>query len=226
MYMSTPVETIDLGMVNAYLLAASDGFVLVDTGLPNMWESLESHLKDSGCLPGRLKLVAITHGDPDHAGSCAKLQKRYGATIGINEADAPQVEKGIQLKREIRNPIFRVMMFLRRRRMRKRMPAFETFTPDLFLSDGRSLSEWGVDARVLHLPGHTPGSIAILTGEGDLLAGDLVSNMLGKPGPSPFVHDREQMRASLEKLKGMDLKTIYPGHGKAFPASELRKIDV
>lgn len=41
------------------------------------------------------------------------------------------------------------------------MPEFQTFEPDLTLSDGQSLEEYGVDAKVLHVPGHTPGSIVV-----------------------------------------------------------------
>jgi glyoxylase-like metal-dependent hydrolase (beta-lactamase superfamily II) len=45
-----------------------------------------------------------------------------------------------------------------------------------------------------------------------------------RPGRSPFVHDRQAMAASLEKLKSIDLATIYPGHGKSFSESALAKI--
>jgi len=115
-------------------------------------------------------------------------------------------------------------MFLRKVKRRGHMPEFQTFEPDLTLSDGQSLEEYGVDAKVLHVPGHTPGSIVVLLQDGDLIAGDIVSNMV-RPGRSPFIWDRAQLRDSIGKLKQMDLGTIYPGHGKPFPASELRKIE-
>jgi glyoxylase-like metal-dependent hydrolase (beta-lactamase superfamily II) len=210
-------------MVNAYLLEAGDGFVLVDTGLPTKWDPLVSHLQASGALPDRLKLVVITHGDLDHTGGAARLQKEYNARVAIHPADADQVEKGAMLEREMTNPVFKVIMKLRRLRMRGSMPAYPTFTPDVLLSDGESLEPYGVDATILHLPGHTPGSIALLFPNGDIIAGDTVSNMI-RPGTSPFVHDRQAMAASLDKLKSLDLKTIFPGHGKPFSADKLEKI--
>ena len=221
--MADQIEVVDLGMVNAYLLEAGDGFVLVDTGLPTKWDPLVSHLQASGALPDRLKLVVITHGDLDHTGGAARLQKEYNARVAIHPADADQVEKGAMLEREMTNPVFKVIMKLRRLRMRGSMPAYPTFTPDVLLSDGESLEPYGVDATILHLPGHTPGSIALLFPNGDIIAGDTVSNMI-RPGTSPFVHDRQAMAASLDKLKSLDLKTIYPGHGKPFSADKLEKI--
>jgi hydroxyacylglutathione hydrolase len=71
-------------------------------------------------------------------------------------------------------PLFRlVSLFVRR-------GAFDTFAPDELLEDGRSLSDFGLDATVLHLPGHTRGSIGILTRNGALFRGDLMDSMMGK----------------------------------------------
>jgi len=65
----------------------------------------------------------------------------------------------------------------------------------------------------------------VLLANGDVIAGDTVSNMV-KPGRSPFIWDRAQLRENIGKLKRMDLGTIYPGHGRPFTAAELRKIEV
>ncbi len=220
MNVSEKVAPIKLGMVNAYLLSAGDGFVLVDTGFPDSWDDLEAALKSAGALPDRLKLVVVTHGDFDHTGGCAKLQKRYGARIATHQGDAPMGETGTPLKRDT-SRLGRFIMWLNTRR--KDRPEFEKFKPDVFLTDGQSLEEYGVDARIVFLPGHTPGSLGILTSDGDMISGDTVSNMF-KPGISPFVADRDELLSSVAKLKSMDLRTIYPGHGKPFPAAKLSKI--
>lgn len=52
----------------------------------------------------------------------------------------------------------------------------ERFVPDVYVDDGDELSAYGLSARVLHLPGHSSGSIGILTARGDLFCGDLVEN--------------------------------------------------
>jgi glyoxylase-like metal-dependent hydrolase (beta-lactamase superfamily II) len=41
--------------------------------------------------------------------------------------------------------------------------SFEKFKPDLYLTDGQNMNAYGLDAQILHIPGHTKGSIGILT---------------------------------------------------------------
>ncbi len=73
--------------------------------------------------------------------------------------------------------------------------------------------------RVIHVPGHSPGSVAFLTGEGDLICGDLFENRT-KPRLY-FVDDEPAVKKSLEKLKGYSIRYLYPGHGERFPFSEV-----
>jgi glyoxylase-like metal-dependent hydrolase (beta-lactamase superfamily II) len=93
---------------------------------------------------------------------------------------------------------------------------FDTFIPDLYVVDGYDLSEYGLDAKVLHLPGHSKGSIGILASSGDLFCGDLLMNMF-KPDLHFLIDDLLDCDASVEKLKSLKIKTVFPGHGKPFP---------
>jgi len=99
---------------------------------------------------------------------------------------------------------------------------FDTFKPDIYVSDGQRLSEYGFDAEILHLPGHSKGSIGVLTNEGNLICGDLFMNM-----PTPNLHfmidDLPAAKTSMNKLKFLGIKTVYPGHGKPFLMERLLK---
>ncbi len=227
--MATEILRINLGMVNAYLLRAGNGFILVDTGMPMHWPALEAELLRAGALPGKLSLVVITHGDIDHKGNCARLQKQYRTKIAIHPGDQDQVQNGKLLIRESGTRMGGVLRALRgiAARFQKQgvFPALETFTPDILLADKQSLSTFGLDATVLHAPGHTPGSIILLTGDGRLLAGDTFANTFGSHAP-PFIENRRQLRESLEMLKRLDARTVYPGHGKPFPFEEIRNIRI
>jgi len=98
---------------------------------------------------------------------------------------------------------------------------FPSFSPDLYLEDGQDLSPYGLGARVLHLPGHSKGSIGVLAASGDLFGGDLLYNVRG----FGFIDDLADFNASIEKLKNLDITTVYPGHGKPFPfAARLRSL--
>jgi glyoxylase-like metal-dependent hydrolase (beta-lactamase superfamily II) len=54
---------------NAYLIRKDDSFVLVDTASKSKRAVLEKKLLEYGCLPGKLKLIVLTHGDFDHSGN-------------------------------------------------------------------------------------------------------------------------------------------------------------
>ena len=90
----------------------------------------------------------------------------------------------------------------------------------MYVDEGYDLSEYGLDAKVLHLPGHSKGSIGILTADGDLFCGDLFENR-DKPVLSSIMDDLAAAKASVEKLKGLEVGTVYPGHGKPFSMEEL-----
>jgi hydroxyacylglutathione hydrolase len=213
------IRAIELGFVNAFLVEAEGGFVLIDTGLGRHWERLEAELQSLGCLPGRLKLVLITHGDVDHTGNCAKLQEKYKVPIAMHAGDAVMAESGVAAKRKVRTVLGRVILWLARLRMRE--AAFDGFKPDLLLRDGQDLSEaYGFKAKIVHIPGHTKGSIGILTEEGDLFAGDTLMN-IRKPDIAMFIEDPEELKNSIDKLKGLKIKRVYPGHGKPFLMEQL-----
>jgi len=90
------------------------------------------------------------------------------------------------------------------------------FKPDLYIKNGDDLSEYRFNAKVLDIPGHSKGSIGILTADGDLICGDLLENM-DKPGLNSIMDDLEVASISVEKLKSLKVNTVYPGHGKPFP---------
>jgi len=97
------------------------------------------------------------------------------------------------------------------------------FEPNLYLEDGQSLQEFGLDATVIHTPGHTQGSIAILTAAGGLIAGDTLSNRR-KPKTADLFENESELKTSLTKLRGLPVKKIYPGHGKPFSFQELLEL--
>jgi hydroxyacylglutathione hydrolase len=219
------ITTIGLSGVNCYLLTAGDGFVLIDTGLAGKRAKLKAELARAGCTFGKLKLIILTHGDVDHAGNAAYLRETYGAKIAMHAADVGMVEKGDMSCGRKPKPDrvtmagrFILVMGPLMERMR-RGHAEDRFTPDLLADEGFDLEPYGLDAQVLHLPGHSQGSIGVLTAAGDLFCGDLLYNWR-KPS-TPIVDDAAAFDASIAKLRALPVVTVYPGHGKAFAWSKV-----
>jgi len=207
-----------LGSVNCYLVGTGAGYILIDTGGSNKRSALEGKLESLGCNPGNLQLIVITHGDFDHTGNAAYLRDRLGAKIAMHNEDAGMAERGDMFwNRKTGSTLIRVLAPI--------LFSFgkaNRFEPDLCIEDGYALSQYGFDARVLTIPGHSKGSIGILTAGGDLFCGDLFDNT-HKPALNSIMDDLAAANASLEKLRGLAIYTVYPGHGKPFPMEQFIK---
>jgi len=201
-----------LGSVNCYLVKIDTGYILIDTGVSNKRTDLEKKFESAGCLPGQLKLIVLTHGDFDHIGNAAYLRQKFGAKIAMHADDAGMAERGNMFwNRQKGNRLIRVLapiLF--------RFGAANRFQPDVVVEDGIDLSAYGFDAKVLSIPGHSKGSIGILTAGGNLLCGDLFANT-DRPALNSIMDDLAAAQASIEKLKGLGIDTVYPGHGGPFP---------
>ena len=214
--MPSDIKTIKLGGVNCYLLKTDNRYLLIDTGLSNKRTILAKELEGAGCRPGNLKLIILTHGDSDHAGNGVYLREKYGAPIAMHRSESDAVKSGDptlnkKIKRNFKGIIVRIILSF------FKLKTADRFGPDLFIDEGYALSEHGFDAQVLHISGHSNGSLGILTTTGDLFCGDLLLNNLGKPGPGFGIVDTAEFKASIEKLKKLNVKTVYPGHGQPFP---------
>ena len=70
-----------LGIVNAHLVLCEQGCILVDAGLPGSEKRIQRALRSAGLSFKDIKLIVVTHGHVDHAGSAASLRELSGAPI-------------------------------------------------------------------------------------------------------------------------------------------------
>jgi hydroxyacylglutathione hydrolase len=210
------IKIVATNIANCYLIKTDTGFALIDTGISLQRGALKKALKETGCKPGDIKLVVITHADYDHTGNCFWLHKKYGAPIAIHREEVEAVETGRMLRnRKNQWKIStRVFIYLAGLLISRR------FKPDVVVTDGDDLSRYGLDSRIMHVPGHSRGSIGVLTKDGDFFCGDLLVNN-GRPKKNSLIDDAGELNDSVEKLKSLDVKTVYPGHGRPFKMDEL-----
>lgn len=208
-----------IGSVNCYLVETQAGFFLIDTGGSNGRARLLKALESAGCRPGGLKMVLLTHGDFDHTGNAAYLHKTFAARIAMHPDDLGMAEHGnmfynrnssVTGQRAIGWAAANLFGFRKS----------ERFSPDLALGDGTDLSAYGLEAQVLSIPGHSRGSIGILTAAGEAFCGDLLINH-GKPELNSLMDDLPAGQASVEKLRRAGAATIYPGHGEPFALAQF-----
>jgi hydroxyacylglutathione hydrolase len=212
-----PITLNYLFSVNSYLLKTEEGYFLIDTGLTKTRGQLEEELEAAGCHPGDLKLIIITHGHTDHTGNAAYLRDRYGAKVAAHRGDSKMCESGNMFTDVEGGVLFKVIGALTKI---IGVGDSDRFTPDIYLEDTQDLSTYGLKATVLHTPGHSEGSISIHTAEGDLFCGDLFNNDK-KPEKASLVQDAELLEASVQRIRALEVSTVYPGHGKPFTMDEL-----
>jgi glyoxylase-like metal-dependent hydrolase (beta-lactamase superfamily II) len=203
--------------VNAYLVRTDAGFVLVDTGMRNHRPALVEALRDAGVTPEKLKLILITHGDPDHIGNAAYLRDAYSAPIAMHVGDIGMSRDGdFFAGRKGPNAIIKKLLGLT-----FTLPVADRFVPDVELAEGINLERYGLGGvRVLKTSGHSAGSVALLFEDGSLIAGDLIENRKN-PALGSIMDDADAGMRSVARLAELDPGLVYPGHGRPFGFHEL-----
>ncbi len=212
-----------------YLVKNAAGFLLIDTGVYTIRSRLLRALSDVGCTPDNLRLLVLTHGHWDHTGSARYVQKELGVKVIAQEKDLAMFETGnVPMDRRMR-PFFTQMiapLFLMffQSTIKDQRDHFEAFTPDILVGEELDLRPLGFDATLFHIPGHSAGSIGMLMGNGCFFSGDIMVNF-GTPAFNDGMADEsfEDLDASIQKVKGLDIRMVFPGHGKPFMMSELQR---
>ncbi len=170
-------------MTNCYLWAGPRGIVVVDPG-----DEAGRILAAVERMGGRAAAVLLTHGHPDHTAAAGEVAEALGVEIWAHEGDRALLDGGVMV------------------------PGLEAPAVEArYFSDEDLPAELGL--RVLHLPGHSPGSVAYVFEDGAFVGDVLFAGGIGRtdlPGG-----DDEAMVRSLRRLAGElgDDATVYPGHG-------------
>ena len=205
-------------IVAAYLIDTADGITIIDAGLAGHWSDLVAELRAMGRSLDDVRGLILTHGDSDHIGFAERLRRDHGVPIYVHEADAARARGEAKT-----SPSFGPMKLgatagffwysLRKGGFRaKHLTSVTTVT------DGQVLDLPGAP-RIIGLPGHSPGSIAIHVPVADaLFVGDamttrhVLTGQLG-PQPAPFTDDPQLALASLGHLEDVPATWMLPGHG-------------
>lgn len=105
--------------------------------------------------------------------------------------------------------------------------------PDIVLNGNEEydLAIYGVNGKVIHTPGHTPGSLSVVLANGEAIIMDLASSgiLLGgiafntRMKHPPFHDNLEQVKSSIDNILSLDTETFYLGHGNPISRKSLIK---
>lgn len=201
------IVRINISSTNCYFWAEPSGTLMIDACNAGDEGRVLDGMSNAGLRPENIKLLLLTHGHPDHIGTAEFMREKYGVPIARFSAVDHQLE-------EMSPRGLKGRALLRFIKMSGRSPR-ASLEPDILLEDGQSLAEYGFDAQVIHLPGHSSDSIGLVTASRDFFCGDTLFN-LGSPTPAPIATDFDKLRDSVGKLSELDGCTAYPGHGAPF----------
>ena len=192
------------------VLSHGDEVILVDAGMKGSSGMIIESLEAIGLSINMVRALVISHRHPDHAAGAAELIA--GRDISVM---AHRLEAGVLTGRE--QPPAPVQSNLVTRitaQVIERISGAPT-TVDVELEDG-DVIPFGFPVQVVHLPGHTAGSIALfLPEQKTVIIGDALQYKLSLKlfPPAPTVtEDPEQALASLRKLLDLDFDAICFSH--------------
>lgn len=192
---------------DAFLLA-DERLTLIDAGMVGSRRALERYLRRIGRRLEELERIVCTHGHPDHIGGVSELVgDREDVEVLIHPDDL--VGLRLPLREALAKTSDRAVRRGRLIQYLTRAPADPT--P---VMDGSVLPVLG-GLRVVHTPGHTPGSICLYAEQHRLLfTGDVLQVVRGQLtyASAFFSHDHAGARASVERLAALDVGTIALSH--------------
>lgn len=185
---------------NCYVVANGDRAFVIDPGL-GAHEAVSQMAQEQGL---NVEAVVFTHGHIDHIRDAAA----FGVETFVHPADAFMLLRGEGVSEQARQ-LYDASA----------MPPIDNPTP---LEDGQTLTVAGVDLRIVHAPGHSPGCVMLVADEvvfsGDVLfRGSIGRTDLPDSDPAQM---QESLRGPVWDLD--DELQVLPGHGPATTVAQER----
>ncbi len=185
------IHLVDETNANVYVIDLADKLLIVDAGLPGMGDVVLRYIKDNLRRTDEV-LIVVTHAHYDHVGSLKVLKEKLNARVACHVDEAPYVRGEKYLGGYRHEPV----------------------EPDILLRDEDLLYD---RFKVVHVPGHTPGSICLYDIETQaLFTGDLVYEKHGELYEIPYQYSLDPManRRQIIRIAELGFKHVLPSHGK------------
>lgn len=204
-------------------LPSSQDLSLVDPGLVGKGKVKIEALRRSGIDLASIKRVILTHTHFDHIGCLSEIRKQLpGTQLWVHETEAEALERGDE------RTVYGMEMFRTMCQMQYGLKkgAYQ-FQVDRKLRGGETLEVGGMAWEVIHIPGHSTGSIGLYHGANKILVpGDVIyaGYAIGRfdlHGANPG-----ELKRSLLRLAELEVDVLLPGHNqivRKLPAGYIRE---
>jgi len=187
----------------AFVVDCGDELVMIDSGAGQSVEILGKNIRELGLDPQKISTLILTHCHVDHIGGAPYFKKHFNCKLAAHELDAKAIATG--------DPALTAAYFYG--------ASFPPTAVDIILtSDQVTLTVGKQEIHCLHIPGHTPGSIApYLDRAGKRI---LFGQDIHGPFLKSFKSDLGQWKTSMNKLLSLKADILCEGHFGIFQTPE------
>jgi glyoxylase-like metal-dependent hydrolase (beta-lactamase superfamily II) len=220
MQLAPGLHAIGGGVVNCYLVEEGSRVTLIDAGLPGLWSDLQRELASMGRSIRDVAGLVLTHSDSDHVGFAERFRAETGSAVFVHELEEAHARGKAKGKNPGMGPVkpvplLRFMVWGMRHGGLRVTPIAEVRS----LQGGEVLDLPG-GPRIIHVPGHSKGSVAVHVPSvdavfvGDALTTLAVTTGLRGPRIAPFSEDPARALESLAQIEQTGARWVLPGHGE------------
>lgn len=197
---------------NLYVIKGKNGDILIDTGFIGMKRSLKKWLSQFN-----IKLVILTHAHVDHTWNVSYIKELYNCKVALSEMDIINIDNR-KIKATPSTKKHSTWTKVMNCGMKKFVP--KPYDVDIILKDNQIINKYGIELKIVSLPGHTTGSIGILYKD-YLFAGDSLVNRRKTPTIAYQNQSTANAIKSYEKILELSPKIIFVGHDKEILLNKL-----
>ena len=200
------------GRSNAFLISRENHHVLVDAGRAGSFHRLKRNLDQLRVSKDGISAFVLTHAHFDHAENAKHVQTDFASNVIIQLEDADCLSSG-------ENPVIfgtthftRLLTNLFGKRVLS-LAHYTPVTPDITFNETFDLNPFGVNAYLLHTPGHSSGSACVIVNREIALVGDTLFGVFRNAVFPPFADLPLVLIESWRMLLDTDCTLFLPSHG-------------
>lgn len=191
------IVNVGYGSTNYYVIGDGKNRLLVDVGWPGTMGKLLAMFRRKGIELKEIRFLLATHYHPDHAGLAQEL-KNEGVRLIVMEGQREAIPA---LKRVMKPEMHYQDIDLRDN------------TEVTLIGSRAFLAKLGIAGEIAATPGHSDDSVTLILDSGEAFTGDLQAESRADES------DVATVRASWEKIRALNAKSILPGHGPSRPVT-------
>ncbi len=211
------------GRCNVFIVRNQKNCVLVDTSVARcrnaLFAVMDSFIRE-GCV---FKGLIITHAHFDHVMNAHMVKQKYTMKIYIHEREKDFLSQGESPAIVGTNAFLKILTSAFRKPIRS-FARYTAVAPDICVGEDEfRLDSLGINAYLLHTPGHSAGSMSVIVDNEIALVGDTMVGAFPNSNYPPFAADAKLLMQSWKKLMDTNCRLFMPSHGKARPRDSVLK---